>query len=325
AVLKLLGLLDMPTSTSVSIYNKTGTLVLNSIPEGAEILIDGKSSGTTPSTIESVPAGLRTIVMKKADYQPFTTFINVLADKANPLTATLKSQYARASIVVNEPDAEIYLNNSLLGKGRWSEAKVNPGNYIFEVKHWRYLPYKETIQLNPDDSFQKSIKLKPRLGSLKVNVTPGDARLTINKANFQSAEKPSALQIGEYQIIARKPYCYPTTQKFNITENSVTEINIELLDGSKDYQLIKTKRNLVMSASLGIWCLTAASALLSESYYEKYCEGRTASAVNKYRSRTELFNSITKGGIAVGFIFSSSYLFEFLDLKRLGKILEVNP
>ena len=325
ALLKLLGLLDMPTSTSVSIYNKTGTLVLNSIPEGAEVLIDGKPSGTTPSTITGVPAGLRTIVLKKADFQPFTTFINVLTDKKNPLTATLKSQYARASIVVNEPDAEIYLNNSLLGKGKWTEAKVNPGNYIFEIKHWRYLPYKETIQLNPDDSFQKTIKLEPRLGSLKVNLTPGDARLLIKGQDFQFEGKPSALQIGEYQISARKPYCYPTTQKFEITENITTAINLILRDGSQDYQRIKTKRNLSAVSSIGIWCLTGASALMSEWYYDKYCDGRTVNEVTKYRNRTELFNDLAKVGLVIGVGFSGYSLFENFHLIYLGNVLEVKP
>jgi len=323
ALLKLLGLLDMPTSTSVSIYNKTGALVLISIPTGAEILIDGKPSGTTPSRIEGVPAGLRTVVMKKADFQPFTTFINILADKENPLSATLKSQYARATITINEPQAEIYLNNSLLGKGKWSEAKVNPGNYIFEVKHSRYLPYRETIQLNPNDYFQKTVELQPRLGSLTVNLTPGDARLTINKADFQPAEKPTALQIGEYQINARKPYCYPATQKFEITENAITKINLNLLDGSQDYRRIKTKRNFSTIASIGIWCLTGTSVLMSEWYYDKYCDGRTVSDVKRYRNRTELFSNLARGGVAIGIGFSGYSLYEFFHLIYLRNILEV--
>ncbi|MFH1213593.1 MAG: PEGA domain-containing protein [Candidatus Neomarinimicrobiota bacterium] len=325
ALLKLLGLLDMPTSTSVSIYNKTGVLVLNSIPESAEILIDGKSSGTTPSKIEGVPAGLRTVVLRKADFQPFTTFINILADKENPLSVTLKSQYARVQITVNEPQAEIYLNNSLLGKGNWSEAKVNPGNYILDVKHWRYLPYKETIRLNPDDSFQKTVNLEPRLGYLKVDLTPGDARLLIKGQDFQFEGKPSALQIGEYQITARKPYCHPTTQKFKITENTVTEINFNLVDGRKDYQRIASKRNLSTAASIGTWCFTGASALMSEWYYSKYCDGRTVNDVEKYRDRTVLFNNLAKGGLVVSVGFSGFSIYEFFHLNSLGKILGVRP
>ena len=325
ALLKLLGLLDMPTSTSVSIYNKTGTLVLNSIPNGADILIDGKSSGTTPSTITGVPAGLRTIVLKKADFQLFTTFINVLADKANPLTATLKSQYARANISVNEPEAEIYLNNSLLGQGKWSEAKVNPGNYIFEVKHWRYLPYKETIQLNPDDSFQRNIELQPRLGSLTVNVTPKDVRLLISGEKYQSEEKPTTLQIGDYQLTTRKPYYYPIKQEFTITENTTTEINLNLLDGSKDYQRIKTKRNWSSLATAGIWCLTGVSALLSEFYYDKYCDGRTVNDVKKYRNRTELFGNLAKGGLVIEIGFSGYSIYEYFHLSHLVDVMEAKP
>jgi len=324
ALLKLLGLLDMPTATAVSIYNKTGMLILNSIPEGAEILIDGKPSGTTPSKIEQVPAGLRTVVLKKADYQQFTTFINILADKENSLSADLKSQYASANIVVNDPNAEIYLNNSLLGKGKWSEAKVNPGNYILEVKHWRYLPHKENIQLNPDDSFQRTVELQPRLGSLTLNVVPKDARILINRKEYTTWNNLSTIQIGDYQITARKPYYYPSIQKFTITENNTTKINLNLLDGSKDYQRLQARRNQSFLATASIWCLTGASVLISGFYYDKYCDGRTVAEVKKYRSRTEFYNNIARGGLVIGIGFSGYSFYEFFHLIYLGNVLEVN-
>jgi len=324
ALLKLLGLLDMPTATAVSIYNKTGILILNSIPEGAEILIDGKPSGTTPSKIEKVPAGLRTVVLKKADYQQFTTFVNVLADKENSLSADLKSQYASANIVVNDPNAEIYLNNSLLGKGKWAETKVNPGNYILEVKHWRYLPHTENIQLAQNDSFQRTVELKPRLGSLALSVVPEDARLKINGEELQTWKNPNAIQIGEYQITARRPYHYPIKQNFTITENNSTEINLHLPDGSKDYQWTKTRRNRSSLATAGIWLLTGTSALISEFYYDKYCDGKTVADVKKYRNQTELFNNFAKGGLVIGIGFSGYSLYEFFHLIYLGSVLEVN-
>jgi len=323
ALLKLLGLLDMPTATAVSIYNKTGMLILNSTPESAEILIDGKPSGNTPSKIEKVPAGLRTIVLKKDDFQTVTTFINVLPDKENFFSASLKSLYARAEITVNEPQAEIYLNNSMLGKGSWSESKVNPGNYILEVKHWRYLPHTENIQLNPDDSFQRTVELQPRSGSLTVSVVPEDARILINGKEFTTWKNQSAIQIGDYQITARKSYYYPTTQKFSITENNNTKINLNLLDGSKDYQRTKTRRNRSSLATASIWCMTGASALLSEYYYDKYCDGRTVNEVKKYRSKTELFNNLAKGELVIGIGFSGYSLYEFFHLIYLGNVLEV--
>jgi len=324
ALLKLLGLMDMPTATAVSIYNKTGMLILNSIPEGAEILIDGKPSGTTPSKIEKVPAGLRTVVLKKADYQQFTTFINILADQENSLSADLKSQYASANIVVNDPNAEIYLNNSLLGKGHWAETKVNPGNYILEVKHWRYLPHKENIQLNPDDSFQRTVELQPRLGSLTLRVVPEDARVIINGKKYQDWKNPITTQIGEYQITARKSYYYPSTQNFTITENNTTNINLNLLDGSKDYQRTRTRRNWSSLVTAGIWCLTGASALISEFYYDKYCDCRTITEVKKYRSRTEFYNNLARGGLVIGIGFTGYSLYEFFHLIYLGNVLEVN-
>jgi hypothetical protein len=46
-----------------------GTIDVPSTPDGAEITVDGKLMGTTPSTLH-LPAGDHTIRLEKAGFQP---------------------------------------------------------------------------------------------------------------------------------------------------------------------------------------------------------------------------------------------------------------
>jgi len=70
--------------------------------------------------------------------------------------------------------------------------------------------------------------------------------------------------------------------------------------------------------------LTGTSALISEFYYDKYCDGKTVADVKKYRNQTELFNNFAKGGLVIGIGFSGYSLYEFFHLIYLGSVLEVN-
>jgi len=97
-----------------------------------------------------------------------------------------------------------------------------------------------------------------------------------------------------------------------------------LLDGSKDYQRLQARRNQSFLATASIWCLTGASVLISGFYYDKYCDGRTVAEVKKYRSRTEFYNNIARGGLVIGIGFSGYSFYEFFHLIYLGNVLEVN-
>ncbi len=58
---------------------KTGTLVIESRPSGASALVNGRSVGATPVTIEDLAPGAYTVQMQLAGFRPFTTTVRVVA------------------------------------------------------------------------------------------------------------------------------------------------------------------------------------------------------------------------------------------------------
>ena len=74
--------------TSAASTATEGSLVIKSDPEAAEITIDGKFVGTTPSTIQLKP-GDHTVLIEKTGFKTWQKTISVTAGSSATLSATL--------------------------------------------------------------------------------------------------------------------------------------------------------------------------------------------------------------------------------------------
>jgi len=56
---------------------KTGAIKITSIPSGAEVYLNNEYRGTTPATINAVPAGNHTVEVRERGYQNWSTSVTV--------------------------------------------------------------------------------------------------------------------------------------------------------------------------------------------------------------------------------------------------------
>jgi hypothetical protein len=70
----------------------TGSLIIESRPPGATVLINGKPSGTTPLTVGALAPGNYRIGLSLAGYQPFATTVRVVAGERTRAAASLSVQ-----------------------------------------------------------------------------------------------------------------------------------------------------------------------------------------------------------------------------------------
>jgi hypothetical protein len=69
-----------------------GTLVVESRPQGARVLIDGRIAGTTPLNIGDVRAGNHTIRIEREGYSAWTSAVTVNGGEQNRVTASLEEK-----------------------------------------------------------------------------------------------------------------------------------------------------------------------------------------------------------------------------------------
>jgi hypothetical protein len=77
------------TEVTVTLRPKTGTLVINSSPAGAQIVLDGNTVGTAPVTQTGIFAGTHTINATLAGYVPIEVQADVIADQSVTTTIGL--------------------------------------------------------------------------------------------------------------------------------------------------------------------------------------------------------------------------------------------
>jgi hypothetical protein len=78
------------TEVTATLQPKTGTLVINTTPAGAQILLDGTSVGTAPLTRPNLAAGNHTINATLDGYIPVEVQARVIADQSVTSTIVLK-------------------------------------------------------------------------------------------------------------------------------------------------------------------------------------------------------------------------------------------
>ncbi len=67
-----------------------GTLVVESLPQGATVLIDGRPLGTTPVTLGDVRVGNHAVRLERDGYRIWNAPVKVTAGAENRVTASLE-------------------------------------------------------------------------------------------------------------------------------------------------------------------------------------------------------------------------------------------
>jgi len=67
-----------------------GTLVIESRPAGASVLVDGQPAGTTPLRLSDVKAGKHAVRLERDGYRIWTAGVNVPAGESSRVTASLE-------------------------------------------------------------------------------------------------------------------------------------------------------------------------------------------------------------------------------------------
>ena len=68
---------------------KTGSIKITSSPSGAEVYLDNEYHGTTPNTINAVPAGNHTVEIRESGYKPWSQDITVTSGSITSVSPSL--------------------------------------------------------------------------------------------------------------------------------------------------------------------------------------------------------------------------------------------
>jgi hypothetical protein len=110
-----------------------GILEIDSVPGGADLLVDGDIVAVTPAEVPVRP-GLRRIEVSKKGHEPWVREIRMEAGEKQRFQPELEYRYGRLEIVSTPKGADVYLNDELRGKASpLVLEEIPPGLYRFRM------------------------------------------------------------------------------------------------------------------------------------------------------------------------------------------------
>jgi hypothetical protein len=148
-----------------SVKAKLATLKLDVAEPGASVKVDGKDAGTTPLAAPlELGTGVHEIVVSKAGFVTATRRVELAAGEtalalelARDTVSVEVGQTISASalpgnvrISAGDPDAAIYVDDRLVGKGVW-QADLPAGSHTLRVERAGFQPYVQPLEVNPTE------------------------------------------------------------------------------------------------------------------------------------------------------------------------------
>jgi hypothetical protein len=134
-----------------------GSLFVDSVPEGADVYVDGNYEGTSAVTVSGLSAGPHQVELHLAGYEVYTRTVNVIAGQGTNINPALISDSSSSSagsidIVSDQPGALVYLDGVYKGATQSSSIfniiAVSPGTHTVLLHIPGYMDFTRDVQVN---------------------------------------------------------------------------------------------------------------------------------------------------------------------------------
>ena len=144
----------------VKLRGSLGTLAVNSEPEGAHVLLDGKDYGLTPTVIDPVAPGSHSIRLSMDGYSDVLQAVVVEPGKAAAVDASLVTEGGMPEVKPNPRDAVVYVNGVEIGVGRQLLGPVKPGMYSIRATASGHTDFIQPVQVEAGGKARVAARLQ---------------------------------------------------------------------------------------------------------------------------------------------------------------------
>ncbi len=215
-----------PVQVATAAPMLTGELVVTSLPEGAQVQLDGRADAQwlTPYSMTGVPVGPHSVTISKPGYTTVTKTVEIAANQRPVITVALQPVAATLAITSEPSGAAVFLDGHDTGKQTPAQLSVNPGTHQLVFRKDGYfeqssvanaasnqtVPVAAVLVLAGRTDQIQSVGGKFKLfggknnsdmGRLKVKTEPKGAYITINgKPAPDASPSEFLLNPGTYEV-----------------------------------------------------------------------------------------------------------------------------
>ncbi len=177
-----------------------GTVIINSIPDAALILIDGEKVGTTPRTISDIKPGMHMVEVSIDGYESWSENIEI-TDKEHTITARLQEKSGSIDIKSEPSNATILIDGKQIGATPETIKDLKPGIHQVEVRMDGCEDWSNSVEVIAEKVSTVTASLQNATGSISIKSTPLNAEIYID--GEETGTTPATLSfipIGAHEI-----------------------------------------------------------------------------------------------------------------------------
>jgi hypothetical protein len=222
----------------------TGTLYVDSVPQGADVKVDNVWQGQTPDRIGNLAPGDHTIRLQLAGYQTMKQQVMITAGQETQITPSLVKDYPEVqtgsvSVSSNPPGATVYLNADYQGvtpvTGYLDLTDLTPGVYTILLKASQHEDFSNSISVIAGQTTPVNVELKSPPapsgvnGTLSIISSPSGAQVYLD--NHFVGVTPLILNTiapGEYGIVLKMDGYDDYVNRVQIAAGMTTPASVNL-------------------------------------------------------------------------------------------------
>ena len=220
--------------------NAKGSLLVDADVRGATVSIDGrKLDDTAPVLIDDLDEGAHVVEVSKPPAVPWKQTVYVKAGQRGKILAELSAAVQQAEggnirVIVNVPDAEVWVDGESKGKQPVDVAGLRPGTHLVEARAEGYDPKEESVTVNAGSATIVKLNLEqstgPRgpAGTLKVVSPVPEATVYLDGASVGRAPLELPVTAGEHFVRVERPGYAPVEQKVRVDAKKTFTVTAEL-------------------------------------------------------------------------------------------------
>jgi len=220
----------------------SAVLVVNSVPPGADVRVNGISRGTAPCRVARVPQGASTIEVVMDGFEPYRQEMRLAAGQEEELTIQLRPLPARLTIETIPAKARIYVDNQFRGLAPLTLSELEPGTYRIRAEKESHEPLARTVTLERADDVVEELRLFANVGALEITTEPAGVRVFVDGKPRGETPAPlgqtdrvsqplnvAMLEPGTREVRLTRPGYRPETVSVEIQRDRTTTRHVRLL------------------------------------------------------------------------------------------------
>ncbi|WP_018110681.1 PEGA domain-containing protein [Thermus igniterrae] len=209
---------------------RTGTLLLETSPAGAEVYLEGRLQGRTPLRL-TLEEGTYRVEYRLPGYEPYGATVRVERGRETRLAATLRPIRTGELVLEARPEgAEVYVDGRAVGRAPL-RLTLEAGLHEVRVVAPGYSEYRAQVEVRPGESLRLFVELVPLRAVLELYLNV-EARVFLNgeevglaRGGYLRLEAP----LGEHELTLVAPGYRTLVQTLRLSGNQVLRLELRRL------------------------------------------------------------------------------------------------